>query len=179
MNPDEILYNEWMETVERQEQDSIPELSREIQLFHSDAHELEVANRDGCLFAMKVYTFGKDLYDKIEARRKSEVDPLNAQLKSINGHYKKLTNATQTLLESTKEAITEYAKSEPFEYIEGEMESATCDWVYEHKLLNIADVPREYLMLDEEKIKLLIKAGIRKINGLSIEKKEKITLRRK
>lgn len=56
--------------------------------------------------------------------------------------------------------------------------SANESTTYEFHVTNLDKVPREYLTIDEDRIKLDVKAGKRKIQGLEIVEKKKTILRR-
>lgn len=55
------------------------------------------------------------------------------------------------------------------------LKGTTKTWV--HEITNEADVPREYMMVDDAKIKAAIKEGMRSIPGVRIYQKESLTLR--
>lgn len=55
--------------------------------------------------------------------------------------------------------------------------SATYKDVKKWELINISEVPREYLILDEKKITKLVKAGIENIPGIRIYETKEISIR--
>ncbi len=57
----------------------------------------------------------------------------------------------------------------------GNKASAALKWI--HELTNRDEIPREYLMVDEEKIKLAIKRGVREIPGVRIFEAAKTSIR--
>lgn len=65
------------------------------------------------------------------------------------------------------------------EKIKTDSGTATGKLEWTHELEDITKVPAEYLLLDEKKIKHLVKAGIREIPGIKIFQQEKINYRSK
>jgi hypothetical protein len=101
---------------------------------------------------------------RIEAERRAKEEELRKQMIETN----KVDEAALQELQQIKEQQIA-AVSEP------QQSSISKVWTFE--ILDFNLIPREYLMPDEAKIKLAVKAGAREIPGVLIFQKDQLTLR--
>lgn len=137
---------------------------------------------------------------ELEKKRKELVKPLNDRVKGINKFFRELQVPFDQANEIMRQKLTEYRKEEEKrrKELEKELESemgipiavpkqhttqrgqegqaiVKKHWTY--GVDDLSKVPREYLTLDEKKVKDAIKQGIRNIKGLRIYEEERLTIR--
>ena len=113
------------------------------------------------------------LFQKELERRKKEKEAQDAQKKLQAEMDAEAKEAGVTAPQLPPAVLP--TKQEPIRTGAGSAHLQT-EWV--HELKNIAEVPHEYTMLDDKKVKAAIKAGIREIPGLEIKEVPKTQFRK-
>lgn len=167
--------------------------------FLSDAKELTVTQEthgQAIDFTANVSRALKEL----EKKRKELVKPMNDSVREINKFFRSLKVPFDQANEIMRQKLTEYRKEEEKKRKELEKELQTemgipiavpkqhttqrgqegqaivkKYWTYEVE--DLSKVPREYLLLDDKKVKDAIKQGIRNIKGIRIYEEERLTIR--
>lgn len=97
----------------------------------------------------------------VEAQRKIMTQPLMASKKEIDDFFKRIISPIEGADTILRTKVLEYRKDTP----EGKGK-VRHDWYYE--VVTLAQVPTDYLTVDDRKIKALIQSGIREIPGIRI-----------
>lgn len=136
---------------------------------------------------------------EIEKRRKSIVDPINKQLKEINGFFKKYSEPLKSLIGYLKSEVLRYQQAKRLEEskearefadalgveveetresikLEGAAGTVQSRLVWTFKIADKLKVPSEYLIVDEKKVREAIRNGIREIEGIEIYQEEKLAV---
>jgi hypothetical protein len=147
----------------------------------------------------------RSLYKKIEQARKEITEPARRFANRVNDSAKVFTEKlkeiekiiqvkvddwkkkTQALHEMKREELEMLAEAMDLSTsdlvhnqlttvrVQGGLAYEKTDWKYDVE--NLSVVPREFLRLDEEKVKLAIKSGAREIPGLRIVEETKTVIR--
>lgn len=165
--------------------------------------DLVVDNDQSFKTATQVYKQARDWKKIIEEKRKAAIEPDRARIAAINDKAKELTepldfiidmtnvksNGYQRLLEQKKkeeeEKIKQAAEALDISFedvyiapqsstIRGDGAIATTKVEKRFRLVDLSQVPLEFLMLNEAKVKSSIKLGINTIPGIEIYE-EKVT----
>lgn len=167
--------------------------------------EMRIESKEDQEFAAEILREVKATARAIEDKRKTIVDPLNKALKATNDLFRPISDAlkaaerelkqkiadyliagearNQALLqtaasaETSEEAMRALAKHEPVEAPTGV--SMRFTWTFE--VVDEARVPREYLCVDEAKVKQLIKNAdgrLPKVAGIRFQKVPIVASRR-
>jgi hypothetical protein len=137
-----------------------------------------------------------------ETQRKEMVDPLNKAVKEINSRFKVVTEKAkfgqqiidekvlawhQAQLAREQETAAQTTKlgavihvpvavdTGPIRADDGSLATTRSSWVWE--VVDVDQVPREYLSLDEVKVNAQVRAGIREIPGLRIFEKQTLIVK--
>lgn len=143
----------------------------------------EISSEDEFKNLMNVHAYLKDIEDKIEGYRKRLIEPYRKEVNDINASAKELTVRLDDMLATVKYALVNYCdklnEDHKFKRLETDKCSVSVKQIYNFEVENPELIPRDFLMVDEDKIHALIKAGVRIIPGLKINKVNEIALRRK
>jgi hypothetical protein len=145
----------------------------------------------------------KNKIDSLETERKSYTAPINETIKKLNAKFKELTAPLVIAEKAVKDAILSYreecekARLETQSKIQKkngdkdiiiasvmptviESESGKMviskKWTFE--IIDEKKVPKEFLMVDRDKVDEAIDKGVRVIEGLHIYEKETVNIRR-
>lgn len=200
MEPNEILLSEEPEALQE-----IAKFSTTVSVLLRRMTELDVTTDEECKSALKIAGEAKYLHKQIEEIRKKSIEPSRKIIAIINDSAKFLTTQLDDLGETVKvklaiwqkkleedakeakERASELSKQLGIEiYVAGasktlsnEYAVASSKTVWEFAIVDEKLIPREYLIVDEDKIKKAIKAGIREIPGLNIWEATSMTIRRR
>lgn len=152
-----------------------------IRSLEKKSKEFEVITLEDATNAASMALQSKIILNSVEEKRKELVRPHLDYQKSMMDFVKIIEKTVESIHANIKEKLKNWDadKSEKFETlktIEGTLKKET-KWSFD--LLELDKVPREFLMLDEKKVKEAIKNGLREINGLNILEKEEYILRTK
>jgi len=132
---------------------------------------------------LNLHAYLKTLDDRIESYRKKLIEPFRREVNETNAKAKELTSRLDDLLQTCKHSLQVYCDKQEgedkFKSFVTEKCSIKVKEIYNFEMVDFDLIPREYLMVDGDKIHMLIKAGIRIIPGLKINKINDLTLRRK
>jgi len=163
------------------------------------ANEIEVKSPEQESLAYEALGQIKRAIKTIDEERKKITQPLNQSLKAANGMFKKLSEPFDTAdaiirdkiikfhCEQEEKARKEQERREKIQNAHEKMGHKTYEleevkpevsetttivkrWTFE--ILNLKDVPRDYLILDNAKVREAIRNGIREIPGLRIYQEE-------
>jgi len=161
-------------------------IENEIDLkpFIEASEDFKIKSEEGAKQALSMGMQARDIKKRLEAKRKDIIKPHFDFQRAVNAFVKEYTN-TLADIESKLQEKLEYwlelnSMFEPnfsnlmIEVNEGKMSSKE---VWKFKVDDLEKVTREFLMIDEKKVKESIKMGIRKIEGVDIFVKTEYTMR--
>lgn len=150
--------------------------------------------------AIDLLALAAEAKKQLEAKRKAAVEPLNKKVKEINTFFRSLAEPFETADRVLRSKVVQFRSEEEKRRREAqeklretsqfavvpqlaktqraELGQAIARKVWEFEVLDIDQVPREYLQLDETAVRRAIQQGIRHIPGLRIYETEKLTVRR-
>lgn len=141
---------------------------------------LEIESKDDAKKALDIACDAINLHERIEDTRKEIIQPSATFASEINKLAKDFTKD----LENVKEVVAN--KVDGWKEEAGEEGSIETDKVlaieltdYQFDVKDLMMVPPEYLTIDEARIKLAMKKGVRVIPGLELRKSKKLSIRRK
>jgi hypothetical protein len=189
------------------EVEEIGKFSTGVQFLLKKMSELEIATDEECKAALRIAGEAKTLYKQIEDVRKRAIEPSRKVIAVVNDAAKYLTQQLDNLAESiniklamwhktledqakvAKESAKQLSDSlglnidiyvpEAPKTLSNEYAVASKKIVWEFEVSDEASIPREYLSVDEKKIKEAVKAGIREIPGVKIWEGSTMTIRRR
>lgn len=169
--------------------------------------DLDVVDEMSCKLALNISSDAKVIMSDITTAKKKAVEPSKQFINMINESAKAFTEKLDTVQAyiTQKMAIYEVQLKLQSETAQKEAENlsetlgldvslimpneqrigSTAKTIVSHKterdfaVVNESLIPREYLMIDESKVKLAMKMGITHIPGLQITESKKIVLRRR
>lgn len=155
------------------------EIVKQCDMLQEVANEIVVKDEETCVEASNWLVRIAEVKKEIESRRKFFVKPLQDHVKRINALFKEYTSRLEKLDKVLRKKITDYKISteEPTEKTtktEGGRVTVTERWVFD--IENEKIIPREYLKVDEKKIREAIDAGIRSIPGVKIYKDTRLSV---
>ncbi len=184
---------------------SIESFQREASTACAHAKVFQVSSPEAAKEAVRISGLVKQLSKNIDAARKAVTDPYRKFINKINdiargmtdsldevesllnakiGAWKKQetanlvteNEATAALMASLGVEVDVYKQEAPKTIrAEGATSYEKLDWA--HEIVDESLIPREYLMVDERKIKISIKAGVRQIPGIKITQESKTMIR--
>lgn len=193
--------NAIVETIDEFPLDGIKKIITDMRLF---AENLDVTNEDGFKKITSLYAEAKKWEKIIDAKRLEQNAPDQTRINARNDQAKEVTAPLKGIIVVCKQKADEYqrhlerAKREeedriskaalifddhvpyiaPLEKTQrGDGAIAVAKEETRFRVLDLAKVPRQYLMLDEQKVKLSIKMGVGMIDGLEIYTKKTTQLR--
>lgn len=143
----------------------------------------------------------KEKIKELDTRRKSVVTPLNGVVSEINSWFRPVTNKLKTVEKQLKDAIAGYHRivsesnrmaqeeaGKASSAIEAEealakiqdvpkMAGVTISKVWDFEVEDEAKVPEIYKVVNEQAIRLAVRAGTRKIPGVRIFKRDQVSSR--
>jgi len=175
---------------------------KEVSLITTKSNELVVIKSDADIVkAAEFLVFVKDKINSLEDERQLYTKPINESLKRLNSRFKSLTEPLKEAERAVKDAIIKYKAEREEQRLKdqdklqkknGDMNIALIDsvpdivesksgeirttrrWVFE--IVEVNKVPKEYLMIDSDKVNEAISEGIRNIPGLKIYQKEDLSV---
>lgn len=130
-------------------------ISREIE-------NLKVANREQYEKACEVGIANANILKRLEALRKSLVDPLNLEKRRIDEAFGKAASVFERNDEKIRKALEGYqngVKVENIKTTHADLGRATVQERRDWEVENEAEIPKEYWKLDETKIGKIVRAG--------------------
>jgi hypothetical protein len=169
-------------------------------------HDMFIESDDDYSAALEVAGQAKQKVDQIESDRKQIISPARNFVSSINDAAKVLTNRLEEAINNTKVKMAIFDKKKKSDQEEkvkaleemadrlgidvaiyqdkdervrakGAIACNRCRYVFEVQDESL--VPREYMMVDDKKIKLAITLGIREIQGVNIKEESVLQIRRR
>jgi len=163
--------------------------------------DLEINSRPQALQAVDYIAEARSLLDAIEDKRKELTKKEREFVAKIDNDAKLLVETLKSIQTYSTEKLDAWVscnkecflEDKEIDWVEAEImlpdlcESARLitskAFVIEKEktnfsITNMTLIPREYLKVDDKKLKLLVKAGIREIPGLSILKTKQLEIRR-
>lgn len=169
----------------------LQQYSDQIDLVVKIAGSVQVSSKQTAQDALTLASDAKSLYKVIEAVRKKITEPARKYAASINDLARGFTDRLKQAEDHIKSKIEDWTRSEQLEDIpidlmllDGDISKIRSDnataytktnWSFE--ITDVSKVPREFLKVDEEKVKLALKSGIRQIPGLTIVSEDKMIIR--
>lgn len=176
-----------------------------IEKFLDYAKSFSVTNGSSAEEAITLGGEAKSLSKKIETTRKGITEPARKFINRINDVARSLSDKLDQVEDIVKSKVSAWKKTDgerqalenkasaemiasldldvvPYmqeapKNIRGDGAMSFEQTVWKFEVTNEAEVPRQYLSVDEAKIKLMIKAGIREIPGLKIYTEQKTIIR--
>ena len=184
----------------------IEEFSYHVDEVATSLRLMLVDNAADASIATNKCQLAKDLYHKIEMRRKALIEPSRKFISNVNDASRYLTDQLSNAIEETKVKLAVYKKKEEQENIDkmeafkelakdlgisvnlysnpetvirasGATASTKSKYTFEVKEEHL--VPVKYMMVDEKKIKHAIAMGIREIPGIEIKEEKTMMIRKR
>lgn len=163
----------------------------QIDLMVNSAKGLNVDSRWSAEDAMNFAIEARSLYKTMESTRKEITGPARSFINHVNDTVKifteKLLHIEEIIadkIEAWKEEEKELAELVPFQDSDVDLKNVRSEkasfYEVSHYTFDVEDlslVPKEFLMIDEAKVKAAIKAGMSEIPGIKIKKQQKTVLR--
>lgn len=186
-------------------QKQIEQHALKVEKLISYAMDYQVVSNWSAEEAISIAGEAKSLYKRIEDTRKEITEPYRKFINKVNDTAKVFTEKLKSVEEIIKskvdawkrvqeqknkeeeeaaKALAESAGLDVLPFVEktpkhvrgdGAMSYEMTQWKFDIEDVNL--IPREYLMVDEVKVKTLIKAGIREIPGLKIYSEQKTVIK--
>lgn len=169
--------------------------------------DLRVHDANSCKLAIDTSSYVKTILKEIISIKKKETDPHRQRINLVNEMTKELTDKVDLIQQMIVEKVSAYEKmlkiqsetaqkqgNEIYKSLDFEIDfissneqqiGSTAKTIVTHKtdksfsVVNQSLIPREYMKIDEEKIKQAIKLGVTNIPGISIIETKKIILRKR
>ena len=133
--------------------------------------------------ALSMSMQSRKLKKSLESSRKGIIQPHVDFQRAINKIVKDYTTKLEEIEDNLKQKLESWIESKEESNSVSEISLVVEDgtlkqtsvWTYE--LDDLSKVPREYLMLDDKKVKDKIKKGIREIEGIKIYEKQSVNMR--
>jgi len=142
--------------------------------------DLEITSRTEAENALDIACEAINLFERIESTRKEITEPSRKFQAEINRLAKQFTQNLDRVKDVVVDKIEDW-KSGSWEV--GQLATSKVMTVdlpdFSFEVSNIHDVPREYLTVDEARVKLAMKQGLAIIPGLNLKKSTKLSIRRK
>ncbi len=142
--------------------------------------DLEITSRTEAENALDIACEAINLFERIESTRKEITEPSRKFQAEINRLAKQFTQNLDRVKDVVVDKVEDW-KLGSWEV--GELATSKVMTVdlpdFSFEVSNIQDVPREYLTVDEARVKLAMKQGLRIIPGLNLKKSTKLSIRRK
>ncbi len=170
-----------------------------------EATRFDVCSRFSAESAQTMVVQARHEFKRLESLRKQIVDPYRRKVNQINDGFKCLTERLESVEELLVEKIDDWKEKSRKQEEEAEQDAielaremgsevmpqfteshekirskgASSYEVEEWKfsLENLEEVPREFLKIEEEKVKTMIKCGVRQISGIKIYSEKKTVIR--
>lgn len=147
---------------------------------YNKAMEHDVIDQDSAAHALNMGLQARKLRKSLDEVRKQVIRPHLDFQRSINEIAKKYEGQLQDIEDLLQKRIDLWFETDPHDSVskittpEGSL-NVNKEWVFE--VVNINDVPREYLMVDHKKISEDVELGIRSIPGIIISEKQSVKMR--
>lgn len=162
----------------------MPELNLPAQLEKSfkemipTISNIEVKTHEDYESAVNLLTEVAKLKKEVEKRKEFFTAPLRKHINDINaffnGFFGPIGKADKHLRGVTVAYLREHEESKSTLTASGGRVTSSEAWGF--NVININDVPREFLMVDEGKIRAAISGGVRRIPGVEINKELRVSV---
>ena len=155
----------------------------EVQRLKEVADSFEMMEADSVTNALNLAFQAKSLHKRIEDKRKQIIEPARSFVTKINFEAAKFTEVLDSVVETFINKIDEWKSISDLVLFREEPEYKTDQYTlcerkdFEIVVEDISKIPVEYLKVDEAKLKLLAKSGVRDIPGIRIERTSKSYLK--
>lgn len=141
-------------------------IQNELVCLSSDISELKVKNREAYEKGLNLGIANTNILKRVEELRKALIAPYKAQIDKINERFKGITEVFAVNDTQVREKLIGYAsrvKVDNIKTINTDMGRATIQERTDFEVLDADAVPREFLKIDETKIRKAVQAGL--LNG--------------
>jgi hypothetical protein len=141
---------------------------------------LDIKSRGEAEKALDIACEAINLFDRIESIRKEITEPSRKFQAEVNRLAKQFTQNLEKVKDVVVEKVDEWKLgSEEVANLETSKVQTLELTEFSYEVSSLDDIPREYLTIDEARVKLAMKQGLRIIPGLKIRKSTKTSIRRK
>lgn len=128
--------------------------------------------------ALNIVSYARDLVDKIEHTKKLITEQARTFVGKMNVLSKRFCDQLELLEDSITVKLEDFAGEYDIARISSEKASCREKYEFSWDLEDISQVPLEYLMVDEKKIKMAMKFGMKNIPGINISTRKTVEIRR-
>jgi hypothetical protein len=156
-----------------------------IKPFLEASENFEIVDRQTAKQCLSMSLQARKMRQALDKKRAEIIRPYLNYQKSVNKFAKelelRLTEIEKSLTEKLKDYMKGNSNNRQLDFINQSMNvedgNVSKSQIWKYEIEDASLVPREYLCIDEKKIKSAINAGIRRIPGLIIEESEDFKLR--
>jgi hypothetical protein len=141
---------------------------------------MKVETREQVDMALNMAVEAINLNENIEATRKAIIEPTRKFQSEVNLLAKDFTEKLGDMKTTIVSTIEDWkTRNEEVGEIGTSKVAVIESSEFEYEVEDYDSVPRQFLTVDEDRIKLAMKKGMRTIPGIKINTKKKLTLRRR
>lgn len=156
-----------------------------LEPFLKASENFEIVDRQTAKQCLSMSLQARKMRQALDKKRAEIIRPYLNYQKSVNKFSKelelRLTEIEKSLTEKLKEYMKGNSNNRQLDYINQSMNvedgNVSKSQIWKYEIEDASLIPREYLCVDEKKIKSAINSGIRRIPGLIIEETEEFKLR--
>lgn len=142
------------------------------------SENLSIESRENAGSAVEMTNQSRKIRNRLEEARKSILHPHVDFQRKVNCFIGSIEEELEKIEESLKIKLKDYVKDQHALWsIITEEGSMTRKFGYKWEIEDEGQIPREFLSIDEKKIKEAMKSGIREIKGLKIIQNEELLFR--
>lgn len=142
--------------------------------------DMKIETRENVDMALNMAVEAINLNENIEATRKSIIEPSRRFQAEVNSLAKDFTEKLGDMKSTIVSTIEDWkTRNEEVGELGTPKVAVVESSEFEYEVEDYDAVPRQFLTVDEDRVKLAMKKGMRAIPGIKINTKKKLTLRRR
>lgn len=158
----------------------IEQYKNEVEKAVTYVKSLDIQKREDAENALDIACEAINLFERIEDTRKEITEPSRKFQSEVNRLAKQFTQNLEQVKDVVIDKIDEWKLGSQEVHELATSKVLTSELTeYSFEVSSLDDIPREYLTIDEARVKLAMKQGLRTIPGLKINKRTKTSIRRK
>lgn len=156
------MFVEGMQNQQEKDLNRIEEMTSEVK-------ELEVKEYNEALIILELALTSRYMTKKLDNERKEKVKDQLALQRSLMAEFNKFKDKAECLINIANDKLLKFFQENPdLVNIKTDLGKAEPEIKWEYELINSDEVPREFLIIDDVKIRQAINSGVRELPGLKI-----------
>lgn len=178
--------------------DEIRDYSLVVEEIVQNAMDLEISDVETAEEAVFFVCRARDICEKIETAKKKATHKPRLDIEKVNDLAKKFTEPLRRVSEILKDKLEVFkakkAEEDALEQLIDDVPSLVSDdfskirshagsciekTVWDYEVMDLSEIPEQFMSVNDKAIKQAIKDGVRSIPGLKIMARQETTIRRK